>query len=82
MSTVSLKTVKSCPKNAHYMDISEHRALLTDERLSKICVSHIESTNVVYIMTEDDYERAMNLVQAMKCIETMENFEVFKYELI
>ena len=64
------------------MDISEHRALLPDERLTKICVSNIESTNIVYIMTEDDYERAMNLVQAMKCIETIKNFEVFKYELL
>jgi hypothetical protein len=64
------------------MDISEHRALLLDERLSKICVSHIESTNIVYIMTEDDYERAMKLVQAMKCIETIENSELFKYEFI
>ena len=60
------------------MDISEHRALLPDERLSKICVSHVESSNIVYIMTEDDYERAMALVQAMKCIETMDKEEFFK----
>jgi hypothetical protein len=81
-TNVSLQKNKSWTKNAHYMDISEHRALLADERLAQICVSHIESSNVVYIMTENDYERAMKLVQAMKCIETIENPELFKYEFI
>ncbi len=61
------------------MDISEHRALLADEHLSQICVSHIESSNLVYIMTEDDYERAIKLLEAMKCIDTTENEELFKY---
>ncbi len=60
------------------MDISEHRALLADERLSQICISHIESSNLVYIMSEDDYERAIKLLQAMKSIETLENQELFK----
>jgi len=60
------------------MDISEHRALLTDEHLSKICISHIESSNLVYIMSENDYERAIKLLQAMKSIESLENQEVFK----
>lgn len=73
-------TVPQIPsKNAHYMDISEHRALLADEQLSKICISHIESSNLVYIMSQDDYERAIKLLQAMKTIETMENQELFKY---
>ncbi len=60
------------------MDISEHRALLADERLSQICVSHIESSNRVCIMSENDYERAIKLLEAMKSIETIENQELFK----
>ena len=61
------------------MDISEHRALLTDECISEICISHIESSNIVYIMTEDDHERAIKLLEAMKCIDTIENEELFRY---
>ena len=61
------------------MDISEHRALVIDEHLSKICISHIESSNLVYIMTEDDYERAIHLSEAMKYSETINDQELFKY---
>ncbi len=71
--------IKSLTQNAHYMDISEHRALLPDEHLSQICVSHLESSNLVYIMSEYDHQRAMKLLEAMKCIETLENQELFKY---
>jgi hypothetical protein len=63
------------------MDISEHRALFADERLSQICVSHIESPNRVYIMFENDYERAIKLVEAMNYIGSIENEELFRYFL-
>ncbi len=61
------------------MDISEHRALLADERLSQMCVSHIESPNLVYMMSENDYERAIKLLEAMKSIEIIGNQEPFRY---
>ena len=61
------------------MDISEHRALLADEHLSQMCVSHIESSNLVYMMSENDYERAIKLLEAMKYIGTIEHQELFRY---
>ena len=64
------------------MDISEHRALLAAERLSHICVSHIESLNLIYIMSEDDHQRAIKLLKAMECIDTIENQEPFKYSFL
>jgi hypothetical protein len=79
ISQSPVKNVKPLTTNAYYMDISEHRALLVNEHLSQICVSHIESLNLVYIMTENDYERAIKLLEAMKCIDTIQNEESFKY---
>lgn len=75
---ISVTTDQSMKKNVHHLDISEHQTLSTDEYLSDICVSHIESAILVYIMTENDYERAIDLQQAMRCIETLENQPLFK----
>ena len=63
------------------MDISEHRALLPDEHLLPICVSYIESVNIVYIMTENDHDRAIKLLEAMKSIDTMVDSEPFRYSV-
>ena len=81
-NVVELKILKTTDqllrKNIHRLDISEHQALATDEYLSNICVSHIESAILVYVMTENDYERAIDLQRAMRCIETLENQPLFK----
>lgn len=77
-STILLKAIQSLKKNVHHLDISEYRALSTDEYLSDICVSHIESTIVVYVMTENDHRRAMELQGKMRCLNTVEDQQIFK----
>lgn len=77
-SKILSKAIQSSRKNVHHLDISEYRALSADEYLSDICVSHIESTILAYIMTENDHRRAIELQRALRCIETVENQQIFK----
>ena len=78
--SIVMQTKKQFSKEKpYYLDICEHRALRIDEHLSNICVSYIESSSIVYIMTIEDHKRAMQLLEAMKKIETMnENDEALK----